>query len=101
MCIRDRAIEFGSENVRTPKPLWSFNQGPDVPTPVTDGSLLYIVRDNGAAFALNLKTGAVVYGPQRLPPGAYSASPVLADGHVYVTSEEGLTAVYKAGPKFE
>jgi len=95
------AIEFGSENVRTPKPLWSFNQGPDVPTPVTDGSLLYIVRDNGAAFALNLKTGAVVYGPQRLPPGAYSASPVLADGHIYVTSEEGLTAVYKAGPKFE
>ena len=72
-----------------------------MPTPVTDGSLLYIVRDNGAAFALDLKTGAVVYGPQRLPSGAYSASPVLADGHIYVTNEEGLTSVYKAGPKFE
>ena len=95
------AIEFANENVRTPKPLWSFDQGPDVPTPATDGSLLYIVRDNGTAFALNLKTGAVVYGPQRLPPGAYSASPVLADGHIYVTNEEGLTSVYKAGPKFE
>ena len=95
------AVEFPNENARTPKPLWSFNQGPDVPTPVTDGSLLYIVRDNGAALALNLRTGAVVYGPQRLPTGAYSASPVLADGHIYVTNEEGLTAVYKAGPKFE
>jgi outer membrane protein assembly factor BamB len=95
------AVEFPNETARTPKPLWSFNQGPDVPTPVTDGALLYIVRDNGAAFALDLKTGAVVYGPQRLPPGAYSASPVLADGHIYVTNEDGLTAVYKAGPKFE
>lgn len=95
------AIEFPSDTVRTPKPLWSFDQGPDVPTPVTDGSLLYVVRDIGAAIALDLKTGKVVYGPQRLPSGAYSASPVLADGHIYVTNEDGLTSVYKAGPKFE
>ena len=88
-------------DVATRKALWSFDQGPDVPTPATDGTLLYVVRDNGAAFALDLKTGAVAYGPQRLPPGAYSGSPVVADGHVYVTSEEGLTSVYKAGPKFE
>ena len=85
----------------TPKTLWSFDQGPDIPTPVTDGSLLYIVRDNGATFALDLETGAVVYGPERLPPGTYSGSPVLADGHIYVTNEEGLTSVYRAGPKFE
>jgi outer membrane protein assembly factor BamB len=95
------AIEFEKGNERTPKPLWSFDQGPDVPTPATDGTLLYLVRDNGAAIALDLKTGAVVYGPQRLPPGAYSGSPVVADGHVYVTNEEGLTSIYKAGPKFE
>jgi outer membrane protein assembly factor BamB len=95
------AIEFANDNVRTPKPLWSFDQGPDIPTPVTDGSLVYVVRDNGTAFALDVKTGAVVYGPQRLPSGAYSGSPVLADGHVYVTNEDGLTSVYKAGPKFE
>ena len=95
------AMEFANGNIRTPKPLWSFDQGPDVPTPATDGTLLYIVRDNGAALALDLKTGSVVYGPERLPPGAYSASPVLADGHIYVTNEEGLTSVYKAGRRFE
>ena len=94
------AITFANGNTRAPKPLWSFDQGPDVPTPATDGTLLYVVRDNGAAFALDLKTGAVVYGPQRLPPGAYSSSPVVADGHVYVTNEDGLTSVYTAGPKF-
>jgi outer membrane protein assembly factor BamB len=95
------AVGFEDGNSPAPKALWSFDQGPDVPTPATDGTLLYIVRDNGAAFALDIKTGAVVYGPQRLPPGAYSASPVVADGHVYVTNEDGLTSVYKAGPKFE
>jgi outer membrane protein assembly factor BamB len=95
------ALDVANRGSGTPKTLWSFDQGPDIPTPVTDGSLLYIVRDNGTAFALDLKTGAVVYGPQRLPRGFYSASPVLADGHIYVTNEEGVTSVYKAGPKFE
>ena len=95
------AIDVANRNGQKPKTLWSFDQGPDIPTPATDGTLLYIVRDNGAAFALDLKTGAVVYGPERLPPGAYSGSPVVADGHIYVTNEEGLTSVYKAGPKFE
>ncbi|MBM3751659.1 MAG: hypothetical protein FJW21_10860 [Acidimicrobiia bacterium] len=81
---------------------WSFAQGPDVPTPVSDGTLLYIVRDGGVAFALDAKTGATVYGPERLPSGTYSASPILADGKIYVTTEEeGITTVYRAGPKFE
>jgi outer membrane protein assembly factor BamB len=95
------ALDVANRGSGSPKTLWSFDQGPDIPTPVTDGSLLYIVRDNGATFALDVKTGAVVYGPERLPPGTYSGSPVLADGHIYVTNEEGLTSVYKAGPKFE
>jgi outer membrane protein assembly factor BamB len=81
---------------------WTFAQGPDVPTPVSDGKLLYIVRDGGVAFALDVRTGETVYGPERLPPGTYSASPILADGKIYVTTEEeGITTVYRAGPKFE
>ena len=95
------ALDVAGRGAASPKVLWSFSQGPDVPTPATDGQLLYVVRDNGATFALDLKTGATVYGPERLPPGTYSASPVLADGHIYVTNEEGTTSVYKAGPKFE
>jgi hypothetical protein len=43
----------------------------------------------------------VVYGPERLKPAIYSASPTLADGKLYVTNEEGLTSVFAAGPKFE
>jgi outer membrane protein assembly factor BamB len=92
----------GSGDVANSHILWSFAQGPDVPTPVSDGKLLYIVRDNGVVFALNVQTGATVYGPVRLPPGTYSSSPVLADGKIYVTTEEeGVTTVFRAGPKFE
>ena len=81
--------------------VWSFDNGPDVPTPVTDGTLLYVVNDKGIVWALDAKTGKEVYGPQRLKVGTYSSSPVLADGKIYVTNEDGVTSVYRAGPKFE
>jgi outer membrane protein assembly factor BamB len=80
---------------------WSFTDGPDVPTPVTDGTYFYVVQDNGVMFCLDAKTGTVIYGDQRLKPGTYSSSPVLADGKLYISNEDGLTSVVKAGPKFE
>jgi outer membrane protein assembly factor BamB len=80
---------------------WQFARGPDVPTPVSDGTQVYLVTDNGVVHALNAKTGAVVWGPMRLKSGTYSASPILADGRVYVTNEDGLTSVFAAGPAFQ
>jgi outer membrane protein assembly factor BamB len=92
----------GSGDVASTHVVWTFAQGPDVPTPVSDGELLYIVRDNGVVFALDVKTGETVYGPVRLPSGTYSASPALADGKIYVTTEEeGITTVFRAGRQFE
>jgi outer membrane protein assembly factor BamB len=81
--------------------LWSFQHGPDVPTPVTDGKYFYVVNDRGIMWCLDAKTGREIYGQQRLKPGTYSASPILGDGKIYVTSEDGLTSVVKAGPQFE
>jgi outer membrane protein assembly factor BamB len=81
--------------------LWRFTNGPDVPTPVTDGTYLYVVNDRGIMWCLDAKTGAPVYERQRLRPSTYTGSPVMADGKIYVTSEEGLTTVVRAGPKFE
>jgi outer membrane protein assembly factor BamB len=52
-------------------------------------------------WCLDAKTGKEHYAQQRIKPAAYSSSPVLADGKIYVTSEEGLTTVVKAGPQFE
>ena len=79
---------------------WQFNQGPDVPSPVSDGTYLYSINDRGIMYCLDLKTGNTVYGPQRLRPATYSGSPVLADGKIYITDEDGVTTVVQAGPKF-
>jgi outer membrane protein assembly factor BamB len=81
--------------------LWSFGNGPDVPTPVTDGTYLYVVNDRGIMFCLDARSGKEIYGRQRLRPGTYSGSPVLADGKIYITNEDGITSVVKAGPSFE
>jgi outer membrane protein assembly factor BamB len=92
----------GSGDVTQSHKAWSFDLGPDVPSPVSDGKLVYVVRDNGVVHALDVNTGAVVWGPERLKTGAYSASPVIVDGRIYVTSEnEGMTTVFATGPKFE
>src|ERR1035437_197734 len=81
--------------------LWSFNNGPDVPTPVTDGKYFYTVNDRGIMWCLDARTGQEIWGSQRLKPAVYSSSPVLADGKLYISNEDGLTTVVKAGPKFE
>ena len=91
----------GRGDVTSSHVLWSTANGPDVPTPVTDGKYFYIVRDNGTMWCLDAKTGAELYAGQRIKTGTYSGSPVLADGKIYVTSEEGVTTVVAAGPKFE
>jgi outer membrane protein assembly factor BamB len=91
----------GRGDITTSHLLWSTVNGPDVPTPVTDGKYFYIVNDRGILWCLDAKTGEEVYGQQRLKPGTYSGSPVLADGKIYVTNEDGLTTVVQAGPKFE
>jgi outer membrane protein assembly factor BamB len=81
---------------------WTFHRGPDVPSPVSDGTYLYLVSETGVVYCLDLKTGALVYGPNRLPSDFYSSSPVLADGKIYVTGETtGVTTVFRAGPTFE
>ena len=91
----------GRGDITTSHLLWSTPNGPDVPTPVTDGKYFYIVNDRGIMWCLDARTGAEIYGQQRIKPGTYSSSPVLADDKIYVTNEDGLTTVIKAGPKFE
>ena len=91
----------GRGDVTTSHLAWSTRNGPDVPTPVTDGTYFYIINDSGIVWCLDAKTGEEIYGRQRIRRSTYSASPVLADGKIYITNEDGLTTVLKAGPEFE
>jgi outer membrane protein assembly factor BamB len=95
-------IAFGLDGKgQVPQRLWSTEYGPDVPTPTSDGERLYIVDDRGIALCLRVADGSVVWDRSRLEPGTYSASPVLADGKIYATNEDGTTTVFKAGDTFE
>lgn len=42
--------------------VWSTQNGPDVPTPVTDGKYFYIVNDRGILWCLDARTGQEVWG---------------------------------------
>lgn len=93
----------GGGDVSATHVLWKYEgQGaPDVPTPACDGKLLFMVDDKGLATCLSVKDGSVVWGPERTAPGTLSASPVLADGRLYLTNENAVTTVLTAGPSFE
>lgn len=91
----------GSGDVSTSHRLWSTEHGPDVPTPVSDGERIFIVGDKGIVICLNVKDGSEVWGRSRMELGTYSSSPVLADGKIYATNEEGSTTVIEAGDKFK
>ncbi len=82
---------------------WSKKQGGTyMPSPLVYGEILYTCSNNGILAGYNAKTGEKLY-QERIAGkgGAYSASPIAADGKIYLTSEDGDIAVVKAGPKYE
>ena len=79
---------------------WKSSKGsPYTPTPIVYGDQFYVVADNGVLSSYDAKTGALIY-QQRLP-SSFSASPVAADGKLYLASEDGDVFVVKAGRQFE
>jgi outer membrane protein assembly factor BamB len=91
----------GRGDITTTHVAWTTDQGPDVPTPAVSGKYIFILNDRGIMWCRDAKTGAEIWGNQRVRPGTYSASPVVADGKVYVISEDGVVTVLAAGPEFK
>jgi outer membrane protein assembly factor BamB len=83
---------------------WSVDEDtPYVPSPLLHDGILYFTKsNNGILSAYDARTGALHYGPERLP-GIRSiyASPVTAAGRVYIPSRDGTTVVIEAGPRFK
>jgi outer membrane protein assembly factor BamB len=91
----------GQGDITSTNLVWKNDLGSDVPTPTTDGKRIYVVSDRGVMVCLDAKTGKVLWDRQRIEPGTYSASPLLADGKLYVTNEDGATTVMNAGDEFK
>ena len=76
--------------------------GSDVPTPAVRDGRLFVCTDKGRVACLDVATGATRWEGE-LPKNrhAYSASPVLVDGRLVVTREDGRATTLAAGEAFE
>jgi outer membrane protein assembly factor BamB len=81
---------------------WSkTGRGSYMPTPLAYQGLLYVIANNGVLDAYDLKTGAEIYRQRLAPIGSgFSASPVAADGRIYLSNEDGEIIVIAAGREF-
>lgn len=77
-------------------------RGPYMPTPLIYDGILYVLANNGVFDAYELATGNEIYR-QRIPHlgSGFSASPVAADGKIYLSNEDGEMIVVKAGTEFD
>ena len=82
---------------------WSHTRGvPYTASPVLYDNKLYVVTDNGMVSAFNAVSGEPYYHQTRLPkPYNLKASPVGANGKLYLATEDGDVVVLKMGDKFE
>jgi outer membrane protein assembly factor BamB len=76
--------------------------GADVPTPTVEGDRIFLVTDKGDVTCVRAADGQTLWSGS-LPKSRtnYSSSPMLAGGHLYLTREDGVTYVLKAGDAFE
>ncbi len=81
---------------------WMMQRGtPDVPSPLVHEGLVYLCRENGNLICLDAETGEKIY-EQRTHSGRHRASPVYADGHLYLTARnDGTVTVVKTGRDFK
>lgn len=100
-----QAIQLGREGdlTGTDAILWQNQRGNSyTPSPVLHNGLYYFVSDNGQLSCVDVKTGKAHYQQQRLgKPYNFKASPVGANGKLYLSTEEGDVIVVKMGEKFE
>lgn len=79
---------------------WTSGRTPDVPSPLIHGDNVYLCMENGDLAILRAKTGEQL-DYKRTHRQRHRASPVYADGRLYLTARDGVTTVVKAGDKAE
>lgn len=89
----------GSGDVTNSHVVWKFERSvPNTPSPLLVGDEIYLIGDGGLATCLDAKTGKMHW--QERISGAYSASPIHANGRIYCLSETGTVTVLQTGKTF-
>lgn len=98
------AIRLGGKgDVTSSQVVWSKSKlGADVPTPAALEGRVYLCTDRGELHCLEGATGKSLWsGAVEKNRAAFSASPILADGRIYLTREDGKTFVLQQGDEFK
>ena len=96
----DLTLEAGKSS--SDRVAWSDDrEGTYIPTPILYRGRLYTCNNNGIVTAYDAATGERIYRARVGGGGAFSASPVAADGRLYFASEDGDVFVVRAGPTYE
>ena len=82
---------------------WKASRGvPEIPSPLLYQGRLYMVKNGGMLTSYNAETGQIILDRERLGlTGQFCASPVAANGHIYIVAENGAIVVLKAGDTLE
>ena len=79
---------------------WELDRNvPKTPSMIAHDGLVYSISDDGIALCVEAATGEVIY--RKRIGGNFSASPLLAGDHLYLTSEQGVTTVIRSGREYE
>jgi len=98
------AIKLGGEGDMTEKAVrWKYTRPvPQVPSTLLYQGSLFMVNDSGILISFNPATGDVIkQGRLKGAIDKYFASPVGADGKVYLISQDGTVSVVKAAGEWE
>jgi outer membrane protein assembly factor BamB len=88
----------GKGDVTATHVAWSQEKGvPEVPSPLLYRNRLYFVKNGGIVTCREPATGKTVFEQRLGAAGGYYASPVAADGRIYVASDVGAVTVFEAG----
>ncbi|MFN0172082.1 MAG: PQQ-binding-like beta-propeller repeat protein [Bryobacteraceae bacterium] len=82
---------------------WKFQRSiPQLPSPLVYQGIVYLINEGGILTTLDAKTGKL-HKQARLrgESDRYYASPVAADGRVFIASHTGVVTVLGAGPDQE
>lgn len=98
------AVRFGGKGDLTGTNVtWTIKKGyPNIPAPLMYRGVMYLMKEGGILSTVNPVSGEVLKQgrtPEALE--AYYASPVAADGKVFVVSESGKVTVVKADAQWE
>lgn len=95
------ALPTGGSGDVTNTLAWTDSRGvPEVPSPLLYRGRLYFVRNGGLFTCRDPLTGRSLYDERIGAAGGYYASPVAADGRIYVASDRGVISVLEAGDTF-